>query len=358
MKSIYFHLVGGAAGDMLLSALIGLGCPFSYLKKEFKKLRLGFIVHLKKVKVGHKSFNKIFFEGQINLSYREIIKVIAASGLNSKVKDKSLQAYESIFDVEKKIHKIKQNNFHFHHLGEIDAILEICGFFIALKYLKVDKIYVSSFPLDLPAPATLELLKGKKIKAVNFGYETITPTAAVLLREAIQIEASFAFDKFSIAAGDCGEQDYLIAYLTYNLREIEEDKIIKIETNIDDMNPQIFESLFDILYKNGAKEVYIEQVIMKKTRPAFVLNVLCSPVDFTKVRDIVFSHTSTFGIRYQEYLRDKLKCKFVYKNTKFGKVKFRVSEPPFKKETPEYQDCLRLAKKFKKPILEIYRNIK
>ncbi|MDP2922212.1 MAG: LarC family nickel insertion protein [Candidatus Omnitrophota bacterium] len=365
MRSIYFHLAGGAAGDMLLSALIGLGCPFSYLKKEFKKLRLGFSIHLKKVKVGHKSFNKIFFEGQINLSYREIIKVIAASGLNSKVKDKSLQAYESIFDVEKKIHKIKQNNFHFRHLGEIDAILEICGFFIALKYLKVDKIYVSSFPLDLPAPATLELLKGKKIKAVNFGYETITPTAAVLLKDAIQTEDVFIFSKSSIACGDCGEKDYLIAYLidrspsTINHPlAIEQDKIIKLEANIDDMNPQIFESLFDFLYKNGAKEIYVEQVIMKKSRPAFVLNVLCSPVDFTKVRDIVFSHTSTFGIRYQEYFRDKLKYKFVYKNTKFGKVKFRVSEPPFKKETPEYQDCLRLAKKFKKPILEIYRNIK
>jgi uncharacterized protein (DUF111 family) len=123
------------------------------------------------------------------------------------------------------------------------------------------------------------------------------------------------------------------------------------------MNPQIFEPLFAKLYKNGAKEVYLEQVMMKKTRPAFVLNVLCLPDDFSKIREIIFSHTSTFGIRYQEYLRDKLKYKFTYKNTKFGKIKFRVSEPPFPKERPEYQDCLKAANKFNLPLLEVYRQI-
>ena len=95
---------------------------------------------------------------------------------------------------------------------------------------------------------------------------------------------------------------------------------------------------------------------MKKTRPAFVLNVLCTHKDFEKIRDVIFSHTTTFGIRYSEYSRDKLKYNFVSKKTKFGKIKFRVSAKPFKKETPEYDDCLRAAKKLNIPLLQVYKS--
>lgn len=356
---------------MLLSALIGLGCPLSYLKDEFKKINLDFNIKLLAIKKGHVPAKKIIFSGDTNLSYKNIIRLIKNSKLDNKIKEKITKAYQEIFDIEKKIHRIKKKDFHFHHLGEVDAILEICGFFLALEYLKVDNVFVSPLPLDLPAPATLEVLKHKKINMVNFGYETITPTAAILLKETMQIDRSFNFSKFSIAYGDCGDKDYLVAYLTDQRTkpacrqagtedqrlEIEKDKIIKVETNIDDMNPQIFEQLFDVLCRTGAKEIYVEQVIMKKTRPGFVLNILCAPDDFPKIRDIIFSHTSTFGIRYQEYCRDKLKYKFIYKNTKLGKIKFRVSEPPFKKETPEYEDCLALSKKLNIPLFEIYRNL-
>jgi uncharacterized protein (DUF111 family) len=123
------------------------------------------------------------------------------------------------------------------------------------------------------------------------------------------------------------------------------------------MSPQLFEQVFDRLYSCGAKEVYLEQVIMKKTRPAFVLNVLCLPEDFSKIRDIIFSHTATFGIRYREYLRDKLKYTFVSRKTRFGKIKFRVSCAPFKKETPEYNDCLLASNRLKIPLIDIYRSL-
>ena len=368
MRSIYFQLTGGAAGDMLLSSLIGLGCPIKYLKKEFKKLKISFGIRLKDSKSGHASNKKISFLGKLNLSYKEIVKLITASRLDKDIKEKVLECYAFIFNIEKKVHKIEGNDFKFHHLGKIDAILEICGFYLALKYLQIENVYVSSFPLSFPCSAVLAILKGKNVKIVDFDYETITPTAAALLRDAEQFGRYFSFEKSGVAFGDCGEKDYLIAYFSNERRRsaersgaspkgtkdeghiIEQDRIIKIETNIDDMNPQVFESLFEVLYKAGAKEVYLEQVIMKKSRPGFVLNVLCALDDFIKMRDIIFSHTSTFGIRYQEYSRDKLKYKFVSKRTKFGKIKFRVSQKPFYKETPEYEDCLRIARKLNLPL--------
>jgi len=379
MRSIYFHVVGGAAGDMLLSALIGLGCPVTYLKKEFRKLAVPCSLIIKEDKSGHCLARKLLFRGKANLTYRGIVNVVKASKLSGHIKKQVLETYESIFNIERKIHAFKGNDFRFHHLGEIDAILEICGFYLALEYLRVEKTYVSSFPLSQPAPATLELLRGKNVIPCALGYESITPTASALLRDSIYLAAPLMFERYSIAQGNNGEGDYLVAYMIHaNSQEqemscqqselphapiaednecLQRDSIIKIETNIDDMNPQAFEPLFDTLYQRGAKEVYVEQVLMKKSRPAFVLHVLCDRCDFSSIRDAIFTNTTTFGIRYQEYARCKLKHRFIYKNTRFGRIRYRISQGVFKKEIPEYKDCLKAAKKFHIPILEIYKNI-
>jgi uncharacterized protein (DUF111 family) len=356
MKSVYFQLVGGAAGDMLLSSLIGLGCPLSYLKKEFKKLDISFGVKEKEMKGHHHvSKTKLLFKGDRFTYYKDIVRIIKKSRLDKDIKDNVLRVYSIVAGAEKKVHKEEEKNLHFYHLGEIDAILEICGFFIALKYLKIDRVYRSSFPLGKPAPATLEILKDKEVEVAGYNYETVTPTAAALLRDVEESFHKYKYKQYSIGWGECGKDDYLITYLVDE--DLDYDRVLKIETNIDDSSPQVFESLFERLYEEGAKEVYIEGVVMKKTRPAFVLNVLCLPYDFSKIRDIIFKYTSTFGIRYQEYLRDKLKCEFVYKKTKFGKIRFRKSISNVKKEMPEYQDCLRAAKRCKIPFLEVYQQI-
>ncbi|MDD5585229.1 MAG: LarC family nickel insertion protein [Candidatus Omnitrophica bacterium] len=368
MKSILFHLIGGASGDMLLSSLINLGCPLSYLKKEYKKLGLPCALELETVKGAHHKSKIIRFKEitsrRTDLRYQEIVKLIKNSRLAPAIKDKALSVYKLLFEVEQKIHKAKSNDFRFHHLGELDAILEICGFFIALDYFKVENVYISEFPLSVPAAATLALLKGKKVRVVNLDYETITPTAAALLQNAKQEDACFGYNKAGIGFGEAGEKDYLVAYLLDQRPKtegrrlgIEHDEIIKVETNIDDMNPQIFESVLGALYKAGAKEVYLQQVVMKKSRPAFVLNALCAKADFAKIRDTLFSHTSTFGIRYQEFSRDKLPYTFIKKKTKFGPLTFRVSRGSVKKETPEYEGCLAIAQKRKMPLIEVYRGI-
>ncbi|MCK9613880.1 MAG: LarC family nickel insertion protein [Candidatus Omnitrophica bacterium] len=361
MKSIYFQLVGGAAGDMLLYSLIGLGYPVSHLKKELRKLNVDFDIALKEIENNHHKNKCLDFKGELNLSYLKILKLISKSKLERGIREKAIRAYQELFEIERKIHGAKTADFKFHHLGKLDAILEICGFYIGLQYLGINEIYVSNFPLSMPSRATFEILKGKKINPKNFGYESITPTAAILLKDANQLECSFDLGKYSTAYGAAAETDYLVAYLSPqsidHSPQIEQDKIIKIETNIDDMNPQAFENVFEKLYANGAREAYIEQVIMKKTRPAFVLNVLCMHKDFEKIRDVIFSHTTTFGIRYSEYSRDKLKYNFVSKKTKFGKIRFRISAEPFQKDAPEYEDCLIAARKFNVPLIEIYKNL-
>lgn len=361
MNNIYFHLIGGAAGDMLLSSLIGLGCPLAHLRKEFKKIKPDFDIRSFRKSVGHAQAAFLDYQGTLDTTYRGIVARIRASKLSPGVKKRSLKVYEELFTLEKQIHRVTSRDFKFHHLGEIDAIMEITGFFIALEYLKVHTVYVSGFPLDRPAPVTLRILKGRDIFPVNFNYETVTPTGAILLRGAEQTEMSFRASKEAYGFGNCAGHDYLVAYLIESARaadpSFENDRIIKIETNIDDMNPQVFESLFDALYQAGAKEVFVQNVLMKKTRPAFVLNVLCDAQRFPALRGIIFSQTTTFGIRYQTYQRDKLSATFIKKNTKFGPVTCRLAQPPFKKEMPEYEECAAIARKRKIPLMQVYKEI-
>lgn len=358
-KDIYFDLVGGASGDMLLSSLLGLGLDFNYLKDNFKKLNVKFNVNKKKTKFNHAAVDRLYFSSpsKINLSYREITKLIKESKLDSGVKEKSLVSFKHIFGVEKRIHQSSKRDFRFEHLGEIDAIAEIVGFFLGMKYLDINNVYISSISVSRPAPATLELLKGKEIKIVDFGYESVTPTAALLLKDSYSISIPFSFTKYSYACGNYGDSDYLVAYL-FSCDDFDRDKVVKIEATIDDMNPQVFSILFDSLYKRGAKEVYIEQVITKKSRPAFVLNVLSDEKSLIFLREAIFKFTSTFGFRYQFFYRDKLKYTFIYKNTKWGRIKFRVSRSGgFKKEIPEYEDCRRAAEKSNIPFIDLYNKL-
>lgn len=357
MKKIYFQLVGGAGGDMLLSSLIDLGCPLVYLKKQWGKLGLEYQVKLKLLNGQyHIKAGKLEFRGPSLGDYPQIIQRLKRSGLDPDVKRLSLETYERIAAAERKAHNSKQA--HFHHLAEIDSILEISGFFIALKYFKINyqDCRVSSFPLAKPSPATLELLKNKKVKLTDFSWEAVTPTAAALLCDLEQIDAGFEYERSGRGWGEAGKQDYLIAYLAG--ADFNQDQIIKIEVNIDDMNPQGFEPLIDKLYETGAKEVYLEPVVMKKSRPAVVLSVLCGEKEFERILPVIFKNTTTFGLRYQFWQRFKLKDKFVYQNTSLGKVKFRVSaNPEFFKEIPEYEDCKSVAKKNNISILDVWKKI-
>jgi hypothetical protein len=354
MNTIYFHLVGGAAGDMLLGSLIELGCPLTYLKKEWAKLDLEFEVSYKKLPgFHHGPAKKLEFRGPAFKRYSDIKKIIEQSRLKPAIKAAALEVYGKLAAAERKAHGTK-GGAHFHHLGEIDAILEICGFFIARDYLKVTDCRVSVFPLGRPAPATLEILKGKKICPADFSWESVTPTAAAILAGLEQSEVPFSYEKHGRGWGEAGPKDYLEAYLEKDT--LLHDRILKIEVNIDDMNLQAFEPAAQAFYKAGAKEVYFQPVTMKKFRPAIVLSLLCLEKDLTKIRRAIFKHTTTFGFRYRVWQRDKLDYTLVKRDSRLGRIGLRVSrDPAFPKERPEYDDCKKIASRKDMPIEKVWR---
>lgn len=367
MKIAYFDLIGGASGDMILSSFIECGFKRKNLETILKELGLKDInISFRKLERAHIKATRIEFldKKKRRFRYKEIIKKIHNASFSKMVKERAISTYEFLREVEAKVHGHKPENLEFKHLAEADALLEIISFWKALEDFKIEKVFSSVFPVSKSGGATLEILKkkGKKISPVNYNYETLTPTGAVLLAEASQEEITFIPENIGYGAGSFDIQEPVPDLLRLIIGEefgYSEDKLIKMEANIDDMNPQVFELLIDELLKEGALEVYLTSVVMKKSRPSFLLNVLTSPCKLTELSEIVLKKTTTFGIRFTEFKRYKLTSDFSYQDTSLGKVKFRKGYLQGKliKKVPEYNDCKKIAEKYNISLLEVYRRL-
>ncbi|MFC1514408.1 LarC family nickel insertion protein [Candidatus Omnitrophota bacterium] len=362
-RVIYFDLIGGASGDMLLSSLLSAGFKLSSLERLIKGLGLkGVKVIRRKVEAGHIRALRTDFTSpkEIDLSFRQIQTLIKKAKLPAKVKTQALDTYEVLRTIEEKIHGHTRRDLHFQHLGKLDALLEITSFWLALEELGIEQRFCSWFPLSNTSPATIDLLKGRTVRMVDWGYETVTPTAAALLRDCTQGEVELVplSSGYGIgSAGSATRPDLVRALIGRAIGASE--KIFKLEVNIDDMNPQVFDHLMDLLFDAGALDVYITPIIMKKSRPAHCLSVLLEKKDLPGIEKIVFAHTTTFGLRYAEFKRDRLASSFVRKKTPFGTMQFRRGSfnGRYNKEYPEYNDCKKAASKYNIPLIEVYKKL-
>ncbi|MBN2120158.1 MAG: LarC family nickel insertion protein [Candidatus Omnitrophica bacterium] len=361
-KVIYFDLIGGASGDMLLAGLIGAGFQKTSLENLMRRLgfkQLG--IRLKKIKVGHISANRLSYQEKNtkNLSFKEIRSLFRKAPISRWVSEKSMQTYDDLLRAEEAVHGHKHHT-RFEHLGKPDAIIEIAGFWLALEELKINRGFCSIFPLSQTAPATIELLKNRKVCFVDWGYETVTPTAAVLLKNFSQNDMVLIPKTAGYAAGynNSPEREDMLRVVTCQKPDIKE-KILKLETNLDDINPQVFDYIMELLFKAGALDVYITPIIMKKSRPAFVLSVLLDKKDLVKIEKVIFRETTTYGLRYAEFSRDKLNYKFIEKKTSFGKVLFRTGhlDGSIFKQSPEYSHCKKIASKYNIPLIDVYKRL-
>jgi len=362
-KIAYFDLVGGASGDMLLSALLEAGFKRGSLHRLISHLGIGEVrISVSKAGAGHIKASKIKFSTKkdINLSFEQIRNLLIRAKISNVVREKALGTYNCLMRAEETVHGHSHRDFKFQHLGEIDAIIEITSFWQALEELGILECFCSYFPLSNTSPATMQLLKGRRVRFVDWGYETVTPTAAALLGNFAQTELEIIPQTAGYGAGGYsrpGRPDFLRIVIGEKVKAQEE--IIKLEVNLDDINPQVFDHVMDLLFQAHALDVYITPIIMKKSRPAFTLSVLLDRKDLGKIEEIIFKETTTFGVRYTEFKKDKLKYSFAGKKTPFGNVRFRKGHlnGRFIKESPEYNDCKRIACKYNIPLIEVYKQL-
>ncbi len=394
----YFDCFSGISGDMILGALVDAGVSPEKLEKELARLKVkGYTLSFKKVRRAGFRAAKVDVNLEVRSQklevrnkhqfkkWKDIKKIIDASSLSREIKQKGLQIFKRLFEAEAKVHGSRYDRVHLHELGAVDCLVDIFGALIGLDLLEIDSVYASPVNLGsgniktehgilpVPAPAAIELLKGKPVYSSHISFELTTPTGAVLISS---LASDFGpMPNMQVAAIGIGagnknfkEQPNILRIFlgqgakerTQNseLRTQTDESISVIETNIDDMNPQVYEYVMELLFKAGALDVFMTQIIMKKGRPGIKLSVLCEEGKREELIDIVLRETTSIGVRFYNAERKVLQREIKSRNTKFGRVKVKVSKLDKKnKISIEYEDCKKIAKKFNIPLLEVIKAI-
>ena len=393
MKILYYDCFSGISGDMNLGALVDLGVDGEFLIKELSGLQLDAEYEIKinkglkkgingtKVDVilRHKDHSLHQHEtllGHHHRNLKDIETIINGSSLNNRVKKSSLDMFRRIAEAEAQVHGKSIYEVHFHEVGAIDSIVDLVGAAIALDHLNVDKIMASPVQvgggfvkcahglIPVPAPATVELLKGIPIKSGLVSFETTTPTGAAILAanvEEFTDKMEFSIEKIGYGLGnrDLEIPNVLRVFLGKTDRREENDEQYILETNIDDMNPEFYSYIEERLLEIGALDVFKTPIIMKKGRPATKLSILVDKKTEKAVLEIVFKETTSLGIRKSKVEKIMLKRKFLTVKTKYGDVTIKSSyyngEPV--KYKAEYEDCKKIAAENKIPIAKVYREV-
>jgi hypothetical protein len=393
VKILYYDCFAGISGDMNLGAMIDLGVDPEFLRKELRKIEIGSC----EIRVNRDQRRGIFGTkvdvilpsgagatealGHGHRSFKDIVGLIEKSNFSDGVKSTSRNIFMKIAAAEAKIHGHSIDEVHFHEVGAIDSIVDVVGTAICFEVLKVDRIISSPVQvgggfvqcahgmLPVPAPATAEILTGIPIRSGLVPFETTTPTgAAILAATAGRFVDRVDFTPLKIGYG-IGQRDTDVPnVLRVFLGEMDDEKqeldvelkeACLMECNIDDMNPELYEGIVERLFEKGALDVYLTPIIMKKSRPAVKISILCDAEHRKGVEEVLWLHTSTFGMRVNKIEKLILRRDVTTVKTKYGVLPVKNAYLRGKriKWKLEYEDAKRLAMEKGVSIKAIYDSL-
>ncbi len=378
MRIAYFDCFSGASGDMILGSLIDAGLSPQRLREELRKLRIP-TIHLRTGKVlkAGLAATQVIVEGReekrSHRNLKEILRIIERSGVETDVKEKSREIFKRIASVEGKIHRRPMEEIHFHEVGGLDSIVDIVGSVWGIRQLGIEKIYVSKVNvgagfvkcehgiLPVPAPATLALMEGKPIYSSGVERELFTPTGAAILTA---LGSEFGpmppinVERIGHGAGrdDLPHPNLLRLIIGTSESTSGRERVVVIETNIDDMNPQFYDYVMERLLAMEVLEVFVTPILMKKNRPGHLLTVICPSEKLASVTKFLLRETTTIGLRWHEEERAKTDREIIPRQTKYGKIRFKLArwEGKVVNLSPEYEDCKKLALEKGVPLKEIF----
>ena len=388
MKIAYFDCFSGISGDMCLGSLVDAGADLKAIERGLGKLPVkGYRLASRKVLRGGISATKVDVVLRSTghrkkhgaTRWRDIEKTIGEATLAEGIRQKGLKIFRRLFEAEARVHGEPFREVHLHELGGIDCMVDIFGTLIGLELLGAEKIYTSPINLGsgtietahgilpVPAPATAELLKGYPVYSSGVPFELATPTGAAILSGlgAEPLQAPWMkLERTGYGAGDreTGAMPNVLRLLVGETAAPHRgpsaamaDTVAIIETNIDDMNPQLYEHVMEKLFGAGALDVFLENIIMKKGRPAVKLTVIAGERQEECLADILFRETTTIGVRFTHARRKTLTREIRKVKTGFGEVRIKVAKLGDKtvNVSPEYDDLKALAAKRGLPLKEI-----
>ena len=372
MKVLYFDCFSGAAGDMVLGSLIDAGVPLGEVRRALGSLAIEpDAVWTDRVVRAGVTATKFCVKGEDGGEHdhphrhlKGVYQLIDGSALSGAGKDRAKTLFERLGRAEADIHGTTMEKVHLHEVGSLDSIIDIVGSVFALEWLGADEV-VSS-PLNVgsgtvkaahglypvPVPATMRLLEGVPVYASDRKAELVTPTGALLVSSYATSYGPvppMTLRKIGYGAGtrDFSDTPNVLRVLIGDAVDTApHTTVVVVECEIDDMNPQIFGVLMDRLLAAGALDVFYTPVQMKKNRPGTLLTIIAPPDQRERLTSIVFSETTSIGVRYREMTRECLDRETVVVDTALGAVRFKVARRNglVLNASPEFDDCARIAR--------------
>ncbi|SHJ10747.1 nickel pincer cofactor biosynthesis protein LarC [Halodesulfovibrio aestuarii] len=381
MKALYLDCRFGLGGDMFLAAMHELGVDLSRLQRIF--IEAGIYVSIEPLSTMRQSIigtslSVKWPEGQPLRHLPEIVAIIKKLAISNEVQARSIDAFQRLAETEAAVHGKAVQDIHFHEVGAIDTLVDVVGAFWAVEQLDVTNIVASKLPwfsgtvecehgiLPLPAPAVLELLKGKPVFATECEQELVTPTGALLIDQLVTDFSSGAEGTLLQTGLGYGQREsrggLRISLLESDMpkqtmpteSEAIIDEIYVLESHIDHLTGEELGRCFDIFIDAGALDVFFTAGVMKKNRPAGSLKVLCKPTDLAQIEQLFFTHTHTLGLRRQKTERVLLPRKEERTETPFGEMAGKsYSIDGVKISKPEYEELLKFSKKTGRSLPEL-----
>ena len=416
MKIAYFDCFSGISGDMTLGALVDVGVDPRALSAELSKLNLDaeFSLDFEKASKHHitgtraivrtpecsqedvnrtaessegteahnhshehpnETYDHPHHEHAPSRHLADIFALLEESDLEVPIIDRSKQIFDRLAEAEAKVHNSSKDKIHLHEVSGIDSIVDIVGCVIGLNLLGIEALYASPLALGsgfvrcahglmpVPVPGTMQLLKGVAVRQTQIRKELVTPTGAAIittLARGFGPMPEMVIDRVGYGAGtrELAEQPNLLRICLGENKEgsLETDQVYLIETNLDDMSPEIAGYLTELLFEKGALDVFLTSILMKKGRPATKLSLLAASDLRESLIEVVLKETTTFGVRCHLVERSKLSRNFIEVHTRWGPVRakrgYMDGEPI--KTVPEYEDCKRNAEEHGVPFRQVY----
>jgi len=374
----YFDCFSGAAGDMILGALVAAGLSPDDLRAELANLGLT-DYELAIREVGKQGFRAVKVDvtprtRQAHRHLHQIVRIIDESRLPDPVKRAALRVFNRLAEAEAKVHGIPIEKVHFHEVGAVDAIVDVVGAAIGVHLLGLTRIFCSPIPtgsgmvscehglMPVPAPATAELLVGVPIAATRETGELITPTGAAILTTLAESYGGLPAMRIERVGYGAGSRDgqtqpnLLRLFIGEPVETGEEtDEVFVLETNLDDTTGQEIGCAIDALFAAGALDVFTIPIAMKKSRPGVLLSVIVSPERAAACEDVLFAQTSTFGIRRHACLRARLTREIRTVTTAYGDIRVKIGHRAGRQviASPEYDDCAAAAARHGVPLRDV-----
>ena len=389
MKVGYLDCFSGLSGDMILGALLDCGLSLDRLTAELSKLPLGgYRISAQPARRGIITGTQVTVALEENApehrSLKDVLDLIEKSGLTQRVKKRSALIFKRLAEAEARVHRLPVAEVHFHEVGAIDAIVDVVGAAVGLELLGIETLFSSPLPsgagtvqtqhgtIPVPAPATLELIasSGAPIRPTPYrDMELVTPTGAAIVTTLASFERpslSLQCIGYGVGAREIAAIPNVLPLWLGEMTEEEqgagevregERKLLLLETNIDDMSPELYGYIMERLFERGALDVWFTPIQMKKNRPAVMLSILAPPEAEGQVVETLLGETSTLGLRVQQVGRHESAREIVQFDSSLGRVGVKVKRLHGKRISlsPEFEDCQRLAQEHGLPLQEVYR---